>query len=272
MAALTRLAEADAYGSLDLNRRDALWAIRGLRDESLPLFAAADRREGRLAPEFIETPVRLTPMSEPREVVEDYRSRGLSLRRHPVAFLRGDLEGRGAVPCAALRTMRSGRRVTVGGLVLVRQKPGSAKGVMFITIEDESEVANLVIWPSLFERQRRLILSTGMLACRGRVQREGNVIHVVADELVDLSDLLRRVGDREAASDFPLRTGRGDEAKHGGSPDARDDPPRVHRPRDIYSPEFSTSVGPPEPGIKVPTRAVTSDARSGIKVQTRDFR
>jgi len=181
--------------------------------------------------------------------VEDYRSRGLSLRQHPVSFMRDDLARRGAIPCSALRTMRYGRRVTVAGLVLVRQKPGSAKGVMFITIEDETEVANLVIWPSLFERQRRLILSAGMMAVRGTVQRDGDVIHVVADQLTDLSDMLRRVGDRAGDEDFPLRTGRGDEAKHGGSPDQRDDKTLGRKPRDIYIPDLRLGSG-----IKIPTR------------------
>jgi error-prone DNA polymerase len=115
--------------------------------------------------------------------------------------------------------MRDGRRVEVAGIVLVRQKPGSAKGVLFITLEDETGIANLVVWPSLFDRQRRLILSATMIACRGKLQREGEVIHVVADELTDLSVLLRGVGDRDEA--FPLVQGRGDEAKHGGAPDPR---------------------------------------------------
>jgi error-prone DNA polymerase len=109
--------------------------------------------------------------------------------------------------------------VSVAGIVLVRQKPGSAKGIMFMTIEDETGHANLVIWPAIFERQRRLILSAGMVACHGRLQREGSVIHVITDRLEDLSDMLRSVGSREEA--FPFRTGRGDEAKHGGAPDTR---------------------------------------------------
>jgi error-prone DNA polymerase len=268
VAALTRLAEADAYGSLKLNRRDALWAIKGLSNEPLPLFAAADARENRLAPEIDESPVALVPMSEARNVVEDYRSRGLSLRKHPVAFMRDELARRGALPCAALRTIRTGRRVTVAGLVLVRQKPGSAKGVMFITIEDETEVANLVIWPSLFERQRRLILSAGMIAVRGKVQREGEVIHVVADQLTDLSDMLRGVGDRPDGEVFPLRTGRGDEAKHGGSPDPRDDKGlRRHPPAEPAS--------APEPAFGRKARDIyIPDLRlgSGIKIPTRDFR
>jgi error-prone DNA polymerase len=248
VAALTRLAEADAFGSLNLNRRDALWAIKGLRDEPLPLFAAADHREGRLAPEFVETPVQLVPMSAPQEVVEDYRSKGVSLRQHPVAFLRPDLAAKRMVTCAALRRMGNGRRVALAGLVLVRQKPGSAKGVMFITIEDETEVANLVIWPSLFERQRRLVLQAGMMGVYGRIQREGEVIHVVADRLEDLSDLLRGLGKQGRGAEFPLPHGRGDEAHHGGSPDQRDDS-LGRKPRDIFIPDLRLGSG-----IKIPTR------------------
>jgi error-prone DNA polymerase len=147
-----------------------------------------------------------------------------------VAFLRADLRGRGIVPCSALSTTRDGKRLEVAGIVLVRQRPGSAKGVMFITIEDETGIANVIVWPSVFEKQRRLILSAGMFSCRGRLQREGEVIHIVAERLDDLSELLLSVGQREAA--FSLKTGRGDEAKHGGSPDPRGS----RRPRDIIVP------------------------------------
>jgi error-prone DNA polymerase len=153
------------------------------------------------------------------------------------------------IRCADLKHIRNGRRVTVPGLILVRQKPGSAKGVTFMTIEDETEVANLVIWPSLFEQQRRLILSAGMIACRGRVQREGRVIHVVAERMLDLSDLLRSVGDREEP--FPLQPGRGDEARHGSRPDPREAPPLGRKPRDIFVPDLHLD---------------------SIKLKTRDFR
>ncbi len=248
VAALERLAEADAFGSIGLNRRDALWQIKGLGDVPLPLFAAADDREQRLLPESIEPAVRLAPMNQGREVVEDYRSKGLTLRRHPVTFLRAELNERRIIPCEALKATRDGQRVTVAGLVLVRQKPGSAKGVMFITIEDETDIANLVIWPALFEKQRRLILSAGMFACRGRVQREGDVIHLVSEHLIDMSDSLRTIGDRD--DPFPLPHGRGDEAKRGGGPDSRDSLGR--KPREIYIPDLRLG--------------------SGIKIKTRDFR
>jgi len=240
VAALERLAEADAYGSLQQDRRAALWAIRALSDMPLPLFA--DR-----TPEIIEPPVTLTPMRQGREVVEDYGSVGLSLRQHPVLFLRPVLTQRGMVTCASLDTVRDGRRVVVPGLVLVRQKPGSAKGVMFITTEDETGIANLILWPSLFERQRRLVLSATMIACRGRVQKERGVTHVIAEELLDLSDLLRTVGDCDEP--FPLRHGRGDGATHPGSPDRGDKIPMPVKPRDIYIPDLLLGSG-----IKVPTR------------------
>jgi error-prone DNA polymerase len=202
VAALDGLGRADAYRSLGLSRREAAWAIKALRDSPMPLFAAADERKQTLRPELIEPVVSLVPMTAGREVVEDYRSKGLTLGTHPVAFLRRDLGERGFVPCAALRTTANGERISVAGLVLVRQMPGSANGVMFATLEDETDVANLIIWPSLFEKQRKAILSAGMMGVRGKVQRESDVIHVVAEHILDLSADLRRVSGLEEP--FPL--------------------------------------------------------------------
>ena len=193
-----------------LTRREALWQVRALPATDLPLFTVNE--------EFIEPTTQIAAMKPGRQVVEDYRSIGLTLRRHPVGFLRRTLAERGITRATDLSPMRDGKRVSVAGIVLVRQKPGSAKGIMFITIEDETGHANLVIWPTVFAAQRRLILSAGMIACHGRLQREGSVIHVVAERLDDLSDMLRSVGARDA---FPFHTGRGDEAKHGGAPDTR---------------------------------------------------
>jgi error-prone DNA polymerase len=105
---------------------------------------------------------------------------------------------------------------------------------LFVTLEDETDIANLIIWPSLFERQRRLILWANMIGCRGKVQREGQVIHVIAEHLVDLSGLLGQVGERDET--FRLPHGRGDEAKHGGGPDPRGALGR--KPRDIYIPDL----------------------------------
>ena len=248
-AALERLAEADGFRGLGLDRRQGLWAVKGLADTVLPLFAAADRPHQPL-PEVVEPPIALPVMKDGHEVVEDYRSLGLSLRNHPVAFLRDTLRNRGMVACADLQHVRDGRRVIVPGVVLVRQKPGSAKGVMFITIEDETGVANLILWPDRFEKQRRLVLSAGMIACHGKVQREGEVTHVVTDRLEDLSDLLRSVGQRDDT--FPLSHGRGDGATHPGTRDPRDGPgagPGGRPIRDIYIPDLALGSG-----IKVPTR------------------
>ena len=191
VSALERLAEADAFRSMGLDRRGALWAIRGLSDAPLPLFD--DTAAG-------EPAVDLAPMLAPREVVEDYRSVGLSLRAHPVSFMRIGLTAEHMVTCAELRQMRDGRTVTVAGIVLIRQRPGSARGVLFITIEDETGTANLIVWPSLFERQRQLVLSASMVACTGKLQREGDVIHVIAERLGDLSDRLRALGQASGIS------------------------------------------------------------------------
>jgi error-prone DNA polymerase len=208
LAALERVAEADGFSSLGLERRGALWALRGLGEAPLPLFAAAEARE---------PAVTLAPMTEGRAVVEDYQSTGLSLRRHPVVFLRDTLADRGILPCSGLEATRDGRRVVVAGLVLVRQRPGSSKGVIFMTIEDETGIANLIVWPAVFEKQRRLVMSASMVACHGRVQQAEGVTHVIVESLEDLFGLLRSVGRRDAP--FPIQHGRGDEATHGSRPD-----------------------------------------------------
>jgi error-prone DNA polymerase len=169
--------------------------VRGLRDEVLPLFAAADAA-CTPQPEFLEPSVPVVPISASGNVVDDYESVGLTLRQHPVAFLRSELRPRGISPCSALSSARDGQPIIVAGLVLVRQRPGSGNAI-FITIEDEGGIANLVVWLRVYEQYRRVILGASMLGCRGRVQREGDVIHVVAEEFRDFSGLLRSVGSRE---------------------------------------------------------------------------
>ena len=234
-AALVHLAEADAFRpSLGLARREALWAIKALRDEPLPLFAAAAAHETAVTPEQVEPAVPLRSMTAGSEVVEDYSHVGLTLRRHPVSFLRADLARRGVLTCADAVAARDGRWVDAAGLVLVRQRPGSAKGVMFITIEDETAFANLVIWTKVFEQHRRIVLGAGMIGVRGRIQREGEVVHIVAHHLTDLSAELASVGSREAA--FPLPHGRCDEFHHGSpTPDPRG-APKGPRARNIVDP------------------------------------
>ena len=247
-SALAQLAEADAFRpALGLARREALWAIRGLRDEPLPLFTAASDRENAVVQELNEPDATLRPMTAGSEVVEDYTHVGLTLRDHPVSFLRADLSRRRIVTCRDAMQTRDGRWLEAAGLVLVRQRPGSAKGVMFITLEDETGIANLVIWPKVFELNRRIILTAGMIGVRGRIQREGEVVHLVAQRLTDLSVELASVGEREVA--FPLPHGRGDEFHHGSpSPDPRGIPPKGLRPRDIYIPDLHIDT------IKVKTR------------------
>ncbi len=210
VAALDQIAAADGFRpAFGLARREAQWAIKGLRDEELPLFAAASEREGRTVPELDEPAIALRAMPAGREVVEDYGHIGLSLRRHPVSFLREDLARRRIVTCAEAMAARDQRWLEAAGIVLVRQRPGSANGVMFITLEDETGIANLVVWQKIFERYRRVILSSSMIAVRGRVQREGEVVHLVAHRIVDLSRDLATVGQREVATDGQQGPGAG---------------------------------------------------------------
>jgi len=157
-------------------------------------------------------------MTEGREVVEDYRSLQLSLRNHPLSFLRPQLHEMQIVRCADLRSIRDGRNVEVAGVILVRQRPGSAKGVLFVTIEDETGVANGILWPNKFEIYRRQVMSASMIAMRGRLQKEGEIIHIICDRITDHDDMLRSIG----RMDFAVPPGRGDGASHGGGPDPRD--------------------------------------------------
>ncbi|RST29584.1 DNA polymerase III subunit alpha [Sphingomonas ginkgonis] len=232
LATLEKIAKADGFRGLGLDRRQALWAIRGLGEAPLPLLKAAERRE---------EPVMLLPLTAGREVVEDYRATQLTLRQHPVFFLRDELASRRIIPCGALRHVKDGRKIEVAGIILVRQKPGSAKGVLFITIEDETGVANIILWPDRFEAQRTVVMSSAMISVVGKVQREGEVIHVIADRLHDLTGMLRQVGDME----LPRLTSPGDGATHAGPPD-RGEPGWKPKPRSLYHPPFRTGCDPEE--------------------------
>lgn len=233
--ALVQRAEADAFlPALRLERRDALWAIKALRDEPLPLFAAAAEREATAIAEQREPEAALRQMTDGHSVIEDDSHTGLTLRQHPIAFLREDLSARNIITCAEAMNARDGQWVYTAGLVLVRQKPGSAKGVMFITIEDETGPANIVVWPTLFEKRRRVVLGSSVMAINGRIRREGEVVHLVAQQLFDLSGDLVGLADRD--TEFKLPSGRGDEFAHGGGgPDSRDRP-RPVVPRDMFIP------------------------------------
>jgi error-prone DNA polymerase len=198
---LERLADADAFGSLGLTRRDALWAAKALgrvgdSEDNLPLFAAPSPAQADRA--NAEPDVALPPMPLGEEVVNDYRFLRLSLRAHPAQFLRADLTARGIVRNEALRTITTGARVKISGLVTCRQRPGSAKGVVFMTIEDESAVANVIVWPKIFERVRPVVLGARYVAVSGRVQSEAGVIHVVAEQLEDLTAWLAQLAEHGA--------------------------------------------------------------------------
>jgi error-prone DNA polymerase len=207
---IERLAEADAFRSLGLDRRAALWAARrldtiGARPPRRPDSAATDDVLPLLTPHlsdelFPEPAVALPVMPLCEHVVEDYVATGLSLKEHPVRFFRDRLTALGAMRNAQLRggplptlPPKRGRGregdtfVTVAGLVLVRQRPGTAKGVIFMTLEDETDIANIIVWPKAFETNRRTVMTARFLAVRGRLQRAGLVIHVVAESFVDLS-------------------------------------------------------------------------------------
>jgi error-prone DNA polymerase len=134
------------------------------------------------------------PLGE--HVVEDYASLSLTLKRHPLAFLRAELAGEGLVTAAELAHLPVDRRLSIAGIVLIRQRPGSANGVVFITIEDETGIANLIVWPAILERFRRAALGASLLRCIGKLQREESVIHVVADRLEDMTPRLNTLRDR----------------------------------------------------------------------------
>lgn len=186
---LEALARADAFRSMGLDRRAALWAVKGLPEaEPLPLFAAAGEEDVGEEPK-----VELPALPPEAQVMEDYSSLRLSLKAHPVSFLRDTLARQGFRPCSQLLRARNGERLAVAGLVLVRQRPGSANGVIFLTLEDETGIANLVVWPRLFERQRPTLLGASLLGVRGKVQREGEVIHLVSEDTRDLSPWLYRL-------------------------------------------------------------------------------
>ena len=292
---IARLADADAFGSLGLSRRKALWGARALGragdQDDLPLFggfsdsplppppsaeqsdlapsvpqSAPSPLEGegwgggylfdsaeqippsRLArtareptspsrgevigasgqpnatvpPEFREPDVILPPMPLGEEVVNDYRFLKLSLRAHPASFLRDDLDRRGILRNQALRKSASGKRVSVSGLVTVRQRPGSANGVIFLSIEDETALANIIVWPKTFERFRAVVLGARYIAATGRMQEESGVIHVVAERLEDLTFLLGRLAEAGTEIEGLARC---DHVKHPHQ-DPRDKPPR----------------------------------------------
>ncbi|MGH7242136.1 MAG: error-prone DNA polymerase [Phycisphaerales bacterium] len=180
-----RLASADAFGSMGLSRQQALWQARLLRDERLPLFEAPEESVATVSELSEDGLDRLPPISAFHQVVHDYNAVGLSLKAHPVSFSRERLRGLGAVPCVELldsERLPNGEAVIIAGLVLVRQRPGTAKDVTFMTLEDETGIANLVIWHRVYQQHRRAA-SSRLLLATGRVQRHKEVVHVVVETM-----------------------------------------------------------------------------------------
>jgi error-prone DNA polymerase len=249
------LARADAFASMGLTRRDVLWAVRAFSEASLPLLEARPQRD-------LEPSVSLPKLTLGEQVVDDYSTISMSLRAHPLQLLRPTLWERRLADSKKLREAQTGDFLQMAGLVLVRQRPGTASGVVFVTLEDEFGIANLVVWPRVFEAYRRIVMGARLLGVAGKVQRDvqkdgspGIVIHLVAERLWDWSADLDRIADLDGR--FELRAGRGDQA-HSSTPDPRDAP----KPR------------PPlrKPSAKQPyDRSRIHLDRPAIKIASRDF-
>jgi error-prone DNA polymerase len=231
VAVLKRLAEADAFGSMGLSRRQALWEVLRLKDEENPLFDSGERGQGTgdrekqkqrdkgtegqrdkveeklvNSPSYfplslcLSVPLSLSSTNEPQitlplmplgqEVMTDYSTIGLSLKKHPVALVREELAKRRIITSAELMRTEHGKWVKVAGLVLIRQRPGTASGIVFETLEDETGIVNLIIKPKIFDQHRPAARHAGLLQADGYVQRSGQVVHVLAKRLYDLSHLL----------------------------------------------------------------------------------
>jgi error-prone DNA polymerase len=195
---LDRLAQADAFGSLALPRRQALWRTSVLEGKLPPLFAGADV--------FEEPEADLPPVTDSQEVLADYRAMGLTLRQHPLAFLRPRLDARRVTKAVELKTTEAGKTVLVAGLVLFRQQPQTAKETIFVTLEDETGTANLIVWKQVHEKYREAVHHAKLMACRGVLQKEGQVIHVVARQIWDWSALLKHLDPQQNAPALPIRS------------------------------------------------------------------
>ena len=200
VAALEKLSSADAFRSVGLDRRAALWEVKALaKAKPLPLFAFADAQE-----QGTEAKVELPEMPLSEHVVNDYQTLKLSLKAHPMSFLRGHCNARKVSDNDKLKRMKNHATVAVAGVVLVRQRPGSAKGVVFLTLEDEFSVCNVVIWPKVLESHRAIVMGARLMLIRGRVQKSGDVIHVVADTIEDKTSWLSLLTEDGALLRNPL--------------------------------------------------------------------
>ena len=209
MGALEKLADADAFRSMGLDRRKALWEVSALSDSPIGMF------EGQPSESAHEPQLELPFLTDAAQVVEDYATTGLSLKAHPVSFIRPQLNGLGVTPSGNLGQMKNGDAIKVAGLVTVRQRPGTAKGVLFVTIEDESGFSNLVIWSKVFEKYRKEIIQARLLMVAGQLQVAGKVIHVVANHCFNLSPLLHGMTANDKVESAVSTLSRGDEKSSG---------------------------------------------------------
>ncbi|HKO80396.1 MAG TPA: OB-fold nucleic acid binding domain-containing protein, partial [Chitinophagaceae bacterium] len=203
-AALERLADADAFRSIGLDRRQALWEA-ATKDRPIALF------NGQSSADAKNEQVVLPEMSIAEHVVHDYASTSLSLKAHPVSFVRPTLQQLHVLSAKDLMSAKDGQLVKVAGLVLVRQRPGTAGGICFITIEDETGCANLVVFQNLFEEYRKPILQSKLIMVEGKLQVEGEVIHVIVSACYDFSKLLRQLTSSHNENLPELTTDRPDE-------------------------------------------------------------
>ncbi len=221
-AAMRTLARADAFGSLALSRRETLWNVSGLEADELPLLRQVSEKPKALSESASQNldSIQLPPLRDQEAVTEDYSVFGLSLRNHPMSFMRAEFGSKGMICASDLKNLPNGKFVKIAGLVLFRQRPGTAKGTIFITIEDETGAANLIVWPKFSEKYRRAVFGAKVLLCEGILQKESNVIHVVSRRLTDCTAMLCRL--QSAGNEaFALRFGRGDEVVHASGGDAR---------------------------------------------------
>ena len=265
LVTLEKLAAADAFRSLGLDRRQALWEVKGLSAAApLPLFSWSETREAGAEPV-----VTLPEMALSEHVVNDYQTLRLSLKAHPMSFLRERFQARRVRACHELRSVKDGAYVSVAGVVLVRQRPGSAKGVVFMTIEDETGVANAVVWPKTLERFRKVVMGARLIVIHGRIQRHEDIIHVVSAKLEDRSDWLALLA--EAAHELTVPVANADHVRNpdpgsARGPDIRSEQSGLHNghPRWAQTPRDPRLTHPRDARI-IPAR----EAR--IVPKSRDF-
>ncbi len=280
-AALEALARGDAYRGLGLDRRRAFWMVRGLAKAitgpadkhagNLPLFAAAEARDGQtIAQREATVNLPATPLGE--DVVDDYAALRLSLKAHPMALLRTRLQAAGRLPTSVLTQSRDGKRVHLAGLVLVRQRPGTANGVIFITLEDESGTANLIVWPDVFEKYRPIVLSAKLLGVTGRIQKADQVTHVVVEKLENLTpDLAFLTEGPVDEAGFNGAIANADEVKSGGAESRRSPPSKVSVSKPASpQPGPAQGAGKSSPSDSNPPRH-PRQVNTNLRVVSRDF-